>query len=152
LTFQGFLARRRIAQTIARGRSERVRIDARQHGVVLTWPLAKAVALAVAGGALLALGWPVSPLGVLPLAAGALLALVAVWRWERTRLVVTVEEVRMVSGTLRRRAMVVSLSRLGPIEVEQGLLGRLLGYGKLVARDLEVPYVAHPGEVARLLR
>jgi uncharacterized membrane protein YdbT with pleckstrin-like domain len=134
------------------GPGEPVRLDARPHGVVLAAPLAKALVLAGAGGALFALGWPVAPLGALPLAAGAVVALVAVWRWERTRLVVTDKEVRIVSGTLRRRAATVSRGRVGTVEVEQGVLGRLLGYGTLVAGDLEVPYVAHPDEVTRLLR
>jgi hypothetical protein len=46
----------------------------------------------------------------------------------------------------------VPLRRLGPVEVEQGVVGRVLGYGTLVAGELEVPYVARPREVARLLR
>lgn len=108
--------------------------------------------LAAGGGALFALGWPVSPLGALPLAAAAAIALLAVWRWERTRVVVTGDELRVVSGTLRRRAATVPFSRIGAVEVEQGVLGRLLGYGTLVAGELEVPYVARPRAVARLLR
>jgi hypothetical protein len=129
-----------------------VRLDARPHGIVLAGPLAKALVLAGAGGALLALGRPLAPLGALPLALAAAIALRAVWRWERTRLLVTDDEVRVVSGTLRRRAASVSRGRIGPVEVEQSLVGRVLGYGTLVAGDLEVPYVARPGEVARLLR
>jgi uncharacterized membrane protein YdbT with pleckstrin-like domain len=132
-------------------RSSAVRLDVRPHGVVLAWPLAKALVLAGVGGVLLALGWPVSPLGVLPLAVAAAIALRAVWRWERTRLVVTDDELRLITGTLRRRAATVALSRVGPVEVEQGILGRLLGYGTIVAAELEVPYVSRPAEVARLL-
>jgi len=128
-----------------------VRLDARQHGVVLARPLAKAVGLAGVGGALVALGWPFSPVGALVVAASAAVALLAVWRWERTRVVVTGEELCVVSGTLRRRTATVSLSRVGAVEVDQGFLGRLLGYGTLVAGELEVPNVARPRAVARLL-
>jgi hypothetical protein len=46
----------------------------------------------------------------------------------------------------------VTLARAGAVEVEQSFLGRLLGYGTLVAGELEVPYVARPADVARLLR
>ena len=115
-------------------------------------PLAKALVLAGAGAVLLTIGWPVSPLGALGVGAAAVVLLGAVWRWERTRLVVTSDELRVVSGTLRRRSASVALSRLGPVEVEQGVLGRVLGYGTLVAGDLEVPHVARPRAVERLLR
>jgi membrane protein YdbS with pleckstrin-like domain len=133
------------------GRNQPPRLDARPHGVVLAGPLSKALLLAGTGGVLFALGWPLAPLGALPLAAAAAIALAAVWRWERTRLVVTDDHVRVVSGTLRRRSASVSRERIGAVEIEQGPLGRLFGYGTLVAGELEVPYVAHPGEVARLL-
>jgi membrane protein YdbS with pleckstrin-like domain len=147
---QGILAARRTLQTVSL-RSPPVRLDTRPHGVVLARPLAKALVLAAAGGVLVTLGWPVSPVGALAVATAALVALGAVWRWERTRVVVTSDELRVVSGTLRRRSASVALSRVGPVEVEQGLAGRLFGYGTLVAGDLEVPHVARPRAVARLL-
>jgi membrane protein YdbS with pleckstrin-like domain len=137
---------------VARDRRRRIRLDARPHGVVLLGPLAKALVLAAGAGVLLALGWPASALAVVPLALAAVIAVRAAWRWERTRLVVTDEEVSVVFGTLRRRTATVPLRRLGPVEVEQGVVGRVLGYGTLVAGELEVPYVARPREVARLLR
>jgi membrane protein YdbS with pleckstrin-like domain len=139
-------------ETVTKDRRRRIRLDARPHGVVLLAPLVKALVLAAAGGILLALGWPASAFAVVPLALGAVIAVRAAWRWERTRLVVTDDEVSVVAGTLRRRSATVPLVRLGPVEVEQGVVGRVLGYGTLVAGDLEVPYVARPREVARLLR
>jgi hypothetical protein len=45
----------------------------------------------------------------------------------------------------------VPLDRIGVVEVDQTLSGRLLGYGTLVAGELEIPYVPRPREVARLL-
>lgn len=111
----------------------------RQHGIVLAVPLARAVALAGAGAALLTVGWPFSPAGAVLLAAGALSALRAVWRWERTRLFVSDERLVVVHGTLRRRSASASLS--GAVEVDQTLPGRLLGYGTVVAGDLEVRFV-----------
>jgi hypothetical protein len=35
--------------------------------------------------------------------------------------------------------------------VEQSPLGRLLGYGTVIAGNLEIPYVARPSEICRLL-
>ena len=132
-------------------RRERIRLDVRPHGIVLARPLVKALALAGAGAALVALGLPTSPLGAALVALSAIVAVRAVWRWERTRILVTDERIRVLDGTLRRREASVPLGRAGAVEVEQSLLGRLLGYGTLVAGDLEVPYVAHPADVTRLL-
>jgi membrane protein YdbS with pleckstrin-like domain len=150
--FQGYLAEHRKPQTVSHRHSASIRLDARPHGVALVRPLGKALVFAAAGGVLIALGWPVAPLGALPLALAAAIALRAAWRWERTRVVVTAEELRVVSGTMRRRASTVALARIGAVEVEQGVFGRLFGYGTLVAGDLEVPHVARPRAVARLLR
>jgi membrane protein YdbS with pleckstrin-like domain len=150
--FQGYLALRRKQQTVVKASRRRIRLNARPHGVVLAAPLAKSLVLAVGGGVLLALGWPASGFAVVPLAVAAAIALGAVWRWERTRLLVTDDEVTVVSGSVRRRSATVALDRVGPVEVEQGVLGRLFGYGTLVAGDLEVPHVARPRVVARLLR
>lgn len=131
---------------------ERIRLDARRHEIVLARPFAHALALAVVGlGGALA-GWPWSFPGAALLTAAALIALRAVWRWERTRVVVTTEKLFVVYGTLRRRAAAVRLSRIGAVEIEQSALGRLLGYGTIVAGELEIEYVPRPREVCRLLR
>jgi hypothetical protein len=71
----------------------------------------------------------------------------AAWEWESTRLVVTTEKLYVTYGFWRRRAAGVHLARTRTLEVEQTLLGRLLGYGTLVAGELEVDYVAGPWRV-----
>ena len=91
------------------------------------------------------LGWPFSVAGALLQALAAALAVVAVWRWERTQLVVTDEQVFLVQGTLRRSARSVPLERVLDISVEQTLLGRVLGYGTVVAGALEIRYVPGRG-------
>lgn len=118
--------------------------ETRRHAIVLARPLAKAVVLAAAGVALVLGGWPLTPLGAASLALGALLALRAVWRWERTRVVLTGGQLVVVDGTFRRRT---AAARAGAIEIEQTGLGRLLGYGTVVAGDLEVPFVARPTDL-----
>ena len=45
----------------------------------------------------------------------------------------------------------VRLSGLGAVEIEQGLLGRLLGYGTIVAGELEIDFVPEPRRVYGLV-
>jgi uncharacterized membrane protein YdbT with pleckstrin-like domain len=130
---------------------ETVRFEARPHTVALVRPLCRSLALALVGGVLVGLtpAW-LGVAGALLLGAGALLALGAVWRWDRTSLVVTTEKLLVIHGVARRRAAAVRFARVGPVEVEQGLVGRLFGYGTVIAGDLEIPYVPDPRRVGRL--
>jgi membrane protein YdbS with pleckstrin-like domain len=130
---------------------ERIRFEGRQHGVVLLRPLAGAVAGGVLGVPLAAAGWPFVAGGAMLLGASAAVALRAVWRWDRTRIVVTTHRLFVVHGTLRRRAAAVRLGRVSAVEVDEPLVGRLLGYGTLVAGDLEIPYVPRPRELSQLV-
>jgi uncharacterized membrane protein YdbT with pleckstrin-like domain len=130
---------------------ERVCFDARRHGVVLARPLGQAVILAVVGGILLAQPFPLPLPGAALVVLAAAIGLRAVWRWERTRLVVTTEKVFVVDGTLRRRASAVRLRSVENLELEQSLPGRLLGYGTLVAGPLEIDHIPEPRAVYRLV-
>jgi uncharacterized membrane protein YdbT with pleckstrin-like domain len=130
---------------------ETVRFEARPHLAALVRPLVRSVLLALVGGVLVGLTPPALGIaGALLLGLGAIFALGAVLRWDRTLLVVTTEKLFVVYGVASRRAAAVRLARIGPVEVEQGLLGRLLGYGTVIAGDLEVPYVPDPRRVGRL--
>jgi hypothetical protein len=130
---------------------EQVCFDARRHGVVLARPLAQAAALAGSGAVLLALMWPLQVPGAILVVLAAAVCLRAVWRWERTHLVVTTEKVCLVDGTLRRRAASVRLRAVEKLELEQSFPGRLLGYGTLVAGSLEIEHVPEPRSVYRLV-
>ena len=130
---------------------ERVFLDARRHGIVLVRPLSRAVLATVIGGALLAFAWPLAVVGAALMALGALVALRAVWRWERTRVVVTDEKVFVVHGTLRRRAKAVRLGRIDAVELDQSLSGRLFGYGTVVVGPLSLENVAQPKQVCALV-
>ena len=130
---------------------EQVFLDARPHGIVLVRPLSRAVLATVVGGALLAFEWPLAVTGAALMALGALVALRAVWRWERTRVVVTDEKVFVVQGTLRRRAKAVRLGRIDAVEVDQSLTGRLFGYGTVVVGPLSLDNVAQPKQVCALV-
>lgn len=130
---------------------ERICLDERRHAVVLALPFARALGLAAVGIGLMAIGWPASIAGVALQVVGAAVALRAVWIWEQTRLVLTTDKLFVVHGTLRKRAAAVRLSRIGAVEIEQGLVGRLLGYGTIVAGDLEIDYVPRPSDVYGLV-
>jgi uncharacterized membrane protein YdbT with pleckstrin-like domain len=131
---------------------ERVYLDARRHGVVLVKPLSRALAIAVLGVTAFALGWPLSLAGAVLLVVAAFFATVAVWRWDRTHVVLTTEKLFIVHGVVRRQAAAVHLARVGMVEVDQSLLGRFLGYGTIVAGDLEIPGVHQPRELCGLVQ
>jgi uncharacterized membrane protein YdbT with pleckstrin-like domain len=130
---------------------ERICLDERRHPVVLAVPFVRALGLAAVGIGCMAVGWPVTIAGVALQTVAAFVALRAVWTWEQTRVVLTTEKLFVVHGTLRKRAAAVRLARIGPVEIEQSLLGRLLGYGTIVAGDLEIEYVPQPRRVYGLV-
>jgi uncharacterized membrane protein YdbT with pleckstrin-like domain len=142
---------RRRARSMLSDPEERVFLDARRHGIVLVRPLSRAVLATVVGGALLAFAWPLAVLGAALMALGALVGVRAVWRWERTRVVVTDEKVFLVQGTWRRRAKAVRLRAVEAVELEQSLPGQLLGYGTVVVGPLSLDNVAQPKQVCTLV-
>ena len=131
---------------------EHVFLDTRRHGVVLVRPLLRALVLALLGGVAFLGGWPLSAAGATLLAIAAVVATAAVWRWDRTHVVVTTEKLFVMYGVVRRRAAAVRLARIGTVEIDQSALGRLLGYGTIVAGDLEIRCVAKPRELCGLVQ
>lgn len=131
---------------------EHVYLDARRHGIVLAPALARAFLIAAAGGFLFSVG-SVGPLvGAALVIVAAVLALRAVWRWERTHVIMTDEQLALVHGTmLRRRTAAVRLERVGAVEVDQTLVGRLFGYGTLRAGPLEITHVPQRRDVYGLV-
>jgi membrane protein YdbS with pleckstrin-like domain len=130
---------------------EHVYIDARRHGIVLFRPLGRALLLSLLGATAFLGGYPVSAAGAALLCIAAVGAVAAVWKWDRTRVVLTADRLFVVHGTIRRRAAAVRLERVQTVEIEQSALGRLLGYGTVVAGDLEISFVAEPREMHGLL-
>lgn len=118
---------------------------------MLLRPLGRALVLSLLGGAAFLGGWPVSAAGAALLCIAAIGALASVWRWDHTRVVLTGDRLYVVHGTLRRHDAAVRLAKVSTIEVEQSMLGRLLGYGTIVAGDLEISYVPEPAEVSGLV-
>lgn len=133
---------------------EEVRLDARPHGIALVQPLVRPLALGGLATVLLFIGqtyWIVGIAGAAILALAALLALRAVLRWDRTRLLLTTRKLTVAYGIARRRSASVALAQAPALEFEQGILGRLLGYGTLVAGDFEVPYVPDARRIRTLV-
>lgn len=130
---------------------ERVYLDARRHGVVLVRPLGRALLLAFLGAIAFLGGWPISVVGGALLCIAAVGALAAVWRWDHTHVVLTDEKLFVAYGTLRRRAAAVRLAKVQTVEIEQSFPGRVLGYGTVVAGDLEISCVAGLEEMHGLL-
>jgi uncharacterized membrane protein YdbT with pleckstrin-like domain len=134
--------------------AEQLRLDARPHGVALVQPLLRPLALGGAGALLIVVGqthWIVGVAGAVSLALAALLAFRAVLRWDRTHLLLTSERLTVVYGVARRRSASVALAHAPALEFEQDVLGRLFGYGTLVAGDFEVPYVPDARRVRKLV-
>jgi lysylphosphatidylglycerol synthetase-like protein (DUF2156 family) len=130
---------------------EEICLEARRHGIVLVRPLAGAILLAGAGGILITLPRPLSFAGVVVVAFAAVVTLRAVWKWERTRVVVTTEKVFVVHGTWRRRARAVRLAAVEAVELEQTFPGQLLGYGTVVVGPLTLDRIPRPKRLYHLV-
>jgi len=125
-------------------------LQAHRHGIALARPFFRALVLAFAGAACFLAPWPVvGVLGAVLLGLAAVIAVVGVVRWDRTHLAVTKNALVVEHGFLSRRTASISLN--GTVfEVERTLLGRILGYGTIVAGELEMDYV--PRRLTRLLQ
>jgi uncharacterized membrane protein YdbT with pleckstrin-like domain len=125
-------------------------LEAHRHGIALARPLLRALALALAGAACFFAPWTAAAaVGAVLLGVAAVVAVAAVTRWERTHLVVTGSALVVEYGFVRRSSASVSLN--GTVfEVERSLPGRILGYGTLVAGELEIDCV--PRRLTRLLQ
>jgi len=125
-------------------------LEAHRHGIALVRPFGRALVLAAAGAACFLAPWTATAAaGAILLALAAVIAVVAVVRWDRTHLVVTGNALVVEHGLLNRRSASVSLN--GTVfEVERPLLGRILGYGTVVAGELEIDCV--PRRLTRLLQ
>lgn len=125
-------------------------LEAHRHGIALARPLLRALALALAGALCLWAPWAATAAaGAVLLALAAAIAVIAVARWERTHLSLTGNALVIEHGFLGRRTASISLN--GTVfEVERTLLGRILGYGTVIAGELEIDWV--PRRLTRLLQ
>jgi uncharacterized membrane protein YdbT with pleckstrin-like domain len=125
-------------------------IEVHRHGIALARPLMRALGLALAGAACFLAPWTaLAAVGAVLLALAALIAVVGVARWDRTHLSVTGNALVVEHGFLSRKSATISLN--GTVfEIERPLLGRILGYGTVIAGELEIDAV--PRRLTRLLQ
>ncbi len=113
--------------------SEQVLVDIRPHWSFLSAPLALALAVAAAGVAL-DVGIPHTSV-TLHWVEGAVVAVPCVWlaarlvRWRRSGLVLT--SIRLVTFGVGRRGVEVRIADIDHVELDQGMLRRLVGTGSL---------------------
>jgi hypothetical protein len=116
-------------------------LEAHRHGIALARPFLRALVLALAGGACFLTPWPAAnAIGAVLLALAAVIAVLGVARWDRTHLAVTEQAFVVEHGLLNRRSASISLNAT-VFEVERTLPGRILGYGTVVAGELEIDCV-----------
>jgi uncharacterized membrane protein YdbT with pleckstrin-like domain len=125
-------------------------LEAHRHGIALARPLSRALTLALAGALCLWAPWTATAAaGAVLLGLAAMIVVIAVTRWERTHLSVTGSALVIEHGFLSRRSASISLN--GTVfEIERTMLGRILGYGTVVAGELEIDWV--PRRLTRLLQ
>jgi uncharacterized membrane protein YdbT with pleckstrin-like domain len=150
-----------IDESLAAG--EVVLYRTRLHWIVMLWPIL--VALVFSGGAIalfIASVGSIDPVWSRALAiTGVVCAVVAVSsliagvvRRSSTEMAVTNRRVLMKSGILSRNSTELMLAKVESIGVNQDLLGRIAGYGKVVVRGTGGTYelfdrVARPMEFRR---
>ena len=85
------------------------------------------------------------------------LALVWAYLWQRTtELAITNKRVVAKFGIIRRHTIDQQLSKIEGTNLEQGILGRMLGYASIVVRGTgsgrtPIPYIGNPDEFKREL-
>jgi uncharacterized membrane protein YdbT with pleckstrin-like domain len=128
-----------------------VAVEVHRHGIVLARPLLRALLLAAAGAACFLAPWSAAAAaGAVLLALAAALAVVAVARWDRTHVVLAGDTLQVVHGVLHRSTVSVALTPGSAVEIDRSLLGRVLGYGTVVAGELEIECV--PRRLASVLQ
>ena len=120
---------------------ESIELETRRHIGVLFAP--GLVALAGVIGAL-AIGWFVSPndggdpVDLMVGGVGAFLVMRFLWRileWRATTTVITNKRLFKISGVVSRKVSSLPLARLTDLTYRRPVLGRLLGYGEIVAES-----------------
>ena len=132
------------------------------HWIVLVWPMFWALLFGVLGLAFLVISVSVrvnppgsaAIAGIVLLGLGATVALIGFLKRSATEMAVTNKRLVVKIGVLNRRTYEILLSKVESIHVEEGLLGRMLGYGSVVVRGTggtPEPFyrIAHPLELRR---
>ncbi|HPN78225.1 PH domain-containing protein [Dokdonella sp.] len=79
--------------------------------------------------------WHLIGLGIILLPAfgiGLVFLIIAYVRYQSTELAVTTKRVIVKHGFIRRQTVEINLSKVESIQVDQGVLGRMLNFGTLI--------------------
>jgi len=114
------------------------------HWVVLVWPLLLAEVVGVPAIYLVltlmrsrsASSDPAGVVGLCVLVLGVTAVLAGILRRSTTEMAVTNKRVVVKTGILSRRTYEILLPKVESIHVDEGLLGRLLGYGSVIFRGI----------------
>lgn len=114
------------------------------HWIVLVLPILVAVLFGLPAVLILIVGsrGRVDPPGSAGIVGSVLLAfavtalLVGILKRSATEMAVTNKRVVIKTGILTRRTYEILLSKVESIHVEEGLLGRMLGYGSVIVRGI----------------
>ncbi len=132
------------------------------HWIVMFWPLLGGLVLGFFGFALFAGGWMATRnggryegamvWGGLALFGAACLVGGGVIRWLATEVGVSNRRVLIKTGLFSRRSIEVLLPRVESIEIEEPLIGRILGYGTVIVRGTGGTFetfgrIAHPNKL-----
>ncbi|TMQ67694.1 MAG: PH domain-containing protein [Candidatus Eisenbacteria bacterium] len=114
------------------------------HWSVLVAPWILGIALSLVGVGLWIVSFRVEPSGAMPgvlriggaacLVIGAVAIVVGIVRRSAVEVAVTNRRVLMKSGIVARRTIELMLSKVESVGIEQGVAGRLAGYGTVVVR------------------
>jgi uncharacterized membrane protein YdbT with pleckstrin-like domain len=123
------------------------------HWIVFVGPVIFAAIFGLAGLPLL-FTQNTAAVGLLFLVFAGFLVLLGYLSQKATEMAVTNKRILIKTGLVKRRTLELLLSKVESIGVEEGLLGRLLGYGSVVVHGIggtPEPFknVAHPLEFRR---
>src|SRR5262245_1159727 len=80
--------------------------------------------------------WPVSLLALAVLAAGVASLLLAWFRRWTTEIAVTDRRIIYKEGFIRRKTIEMHMDKVESVDVDQSVLGRVLGYGDILVRGV----------------
>lgn len=143
------------------GEDEEVVARARQHFVVLVWPIALMLIVAIADvAAVFVYTWlpiMIKIAGLVALIACASYYVAAYLRYRSLEVVVTSTRVVYLAGVVSTSRREIPLDRIAEIGVQASLPQRLLGMGTLRISssgedpDLLIPSIVEPGEATRAI-
>jgi uncharacterized membrane protein YdbT with pleckstrin-like domain len=141
--------------------------QARIHWIQLLWPSIASIFFVLIADLLFS--GAMSPHGSVGgtgiLAVGALLFLVAALlvagfafvSWQSRKVILTDKKLRVISGLFKERIADIFLNTIESVVVQQGIVGRMLGFGTIILRDRDgivhrLKKIAQPTKCLRKLQ